>query len=145
MTTLEITEGLTKEHLSYLRRADDVYAIHRDGQNYIGCVKRGTFGDEFSEDKRVLIPVAGNGGEGFYSGANWFPWQTHPFREGDRLSLHWYPDAGTNDYLRDAGLHADKLYLDITRPTSNGRAKSWRYLVDTAVCPDNTARMCRTV
>lgn len=138
----EAIAGLTKEHLSYIRRADDVYAIHTDGQNFLGCVKRGVVGDMFSEDKRVLIPVAGNGADGYYSTAWSFPWQTHPLREGDAISFYWYPDAGTNDYMRDHGLHGDKLYVDISRGEGNKR-RSWRYLVDCSTCPDNSARMCR--
>jgi hypothetical protein len=137
MSTIVSTEGLTKEDVSYLRRADDVYAINIEGQNFLRVVKRGTFGDAFSEDKRVDLPVPGNGKHGYFTSAWEFPWRT--LRAGDRVRLYWYPDANTNELLRQVGLHADVLFLDVAR----GKQEN-RYVAGTSVCADNSARMCRS-
>lgn len=136
--SLTATEGLTREDVSYLRRASDVYAINIEGQNFLRCVKRGDPRDAFSEDKRVDIPVDGNGAHGYFTRAWEFPW--HTLRAGHRVSLYWFPDAWTNRYLTEVGLHADALYVDVTR----GKQRPVRYLVDVGICEDNTARMCRT-
>jgi hypothetical protein len=138
LTDTEIrTEGLTKEDVSYLRRADDVYCVNRDGVNYIGAVKRRDFNDQFSDDKRIEIPVMGNGASGNFTSAWSFPW--HTLRAGDMISFYWYPDANTNELLREVNLHADVLYIDIRR----GK-KSVRYIVSVSVCADNSARMCKS-
>jgi len=138
MSTIVSTEGLTKEDVSYLRRADDVYAINIEGQNFLRAVKRGTFGDAFSEDKRVDIPVPGNGEHGYFTNAWGFPWRT--LRVGERLYLRWYPDAHTNELLRQVNLHADALFMDV----QGAREKRPRsYLVEVQVCAENSARMCR--
>lgn len=138
MSTIVSTEGLTKEDVSYLRRADDVYAINMEGQNFLRVIKRGTYGDAFSEDKRVDIPLGrGNGRHGWFTHAGGFPWRT--LRVGDQVSLYWYPDANTNELLREVGLHADALFVDVQR----GKQMN-RYLVEVGVCADNSARMCRT-
>jgi hypothetical protein len=138
VSTTETSVGvLTREDVSYLRRASDVYVINIDGQNYLRVVKRRDFRDEFSEDKRVDIPVNGNGANGWFTHAHDFPWRT--LRAGDEVRLYWYPDANTNELLRKVGLHADAVYVDVRR------GKTWnRYLVDVSVCSDNSARACRT-
>jgi hypothetical protein len=137
MTTVETTVGvLTREDVSYLRRASDVYAINIDGQNYLRCVKRARWGDQFSEDKRVDIPVQGNGDDGWFVSAYSFPWQT--LHAGNEVRLYWFPDANTNDGLREVGMHADTLYVDVRR------GKAWaRYMAAVSVCPENSARMCK--
>lgn len=139
-TEPEQAVGLTKEDVSYLRRADDVYAINIGGQNYLRCVKRGNSSDAFDDDKRVDIAVDGNGADNWFTSAWQFPWRT--LRVGDKVWLHWYPDAATNEYMREAGLHGDSLYVDITR--GKGRSEQInRYLVANSCSADNTARMCR--
>lgn len=136
--SLTATEGLTREDVSYLRRANDVYVINIEGQNFLRAVKRGDSRDAFSEDKRVDIPVDGNGAHGYFTNAMEFPW--HTLRAGDQVNLHWFPDACTNDLLREVGLHADAVYVDVRR----GQKRPVRYLVDVTVCAENSARMCRS-
>lgn len=136
MSTTVNEVGLTKEGVSYLRRADDVYGINIDGQNYLRVVKRAAFGDAFAEDRRVDIPVEGNGADGYFTSAWNFPWAS--LRAGDRVRLYWWPDANRNEALKEVGLHADALFVDITR----GK-QTHRYVAATQVAPDNSARMCR--
>ena len=136
---LKLVEGLTKEDVSYLRRADSVYAINIEGRNFLRAVKRGDYADAFSEDKRVDIPVSGNGKDHYFTSAWEFPW--HVLRVGDQVYLHWYPDAYTSESLRQVGLHGDALYVDVTRGKQN---RTVRYLVEVGVCADNLARMCRS-
>ena len=138
MSSTEQTVGaLSAEDVSYLRRADDVYAINVGGANYLRVTKRADYRDAFSQDRRVDIPVGGNGADGFFASAWEFPWET--LRTGDVVSFYWYPDAHTSENLRAAGLHGDVLYVDITR----GK-RSARYVAGTSMCPDNSARMCRS-
>jgi hypothetical protein len=61
-------------------------------------------------------------------------------RAGDKVRFHFYPDAHTNQYLRDAGLHGDALKLIVER----GAKKFW-FELSSSHCPDNTARVCQSV
>jgi hypothetical protein len=61
----------------------------------------------------------------------------HTLREGDEITFRFYPDAHSNGYVAQANLHADVLYLDVTR---KGKRFTWE--LDSGVCPDNSARMC---
>jgi hypothetical protein len=134
--TTETVEGLTREDTSYLRRSSDVYAINIEGQNYLRCTRRADPNDAFDTDKRVDIPVGGNGADGYFASAWSFPW--HTLRPGDVVSFNWFPDANTNENLREVGLHADTLYVIVQR----GK-KSAQYMAAVSVCPDNSARMCK--
>lgn len=144
--TLTETRVLTKEDVTYLRRADDMFARHdgdgtdylTDGGNMIGAVKRAPYGDRFAQDITVLIPVNGNGRQGFFTNLHSAESVLRTLRAGDAVSFYWYPDAGTNDYARGAGLHVDHLYLDVTRG-----ARTVRHLASVSVCPENSARMCK--
>lgn len=144
--TLTETRTLTREDVSYLRRADDLFARHDgDGNDYqsaggnmIGAVKRAPYGDQFAHDVTVLIPVGGNGRQGNFTSLYNVESVIRDLRAGDEISFYWYPDAGTNQYARDARLHVDYLYLDVTR----GK-RTRRHLAAVSVCPDNSARMCK--
>lgn len=127
---------LTKDDTRALREASDVYGINIDGQNYLRTVKR-FWGEPERDDIRIDIPVEGNGANGFFTSAWSFPWQT--LRAGDRVYLKWDPDAKTNENLRSVKMHADALFVQITR----GK-KTFEYLAAVSVCPDNSARMCRS-
>ena len=59
-------------------------------------------------------------------------------RTGDFLSLHFRGDANSNDYVKGAGLHADRLDLVIERGD-----KRLVFILAVSVCADNTARMVR--
>lgn len=59
-------------------------------------------------------------------------------RTGDRLAMHWYRDASTNGYMRDRGLHGDRLYLRVYRG-----ANTLTFCIHSQCCEDNTARMIR--
>lgn len=136
MTTLTREPGLSGVDASYLRRASDVYAINIEGQNYLRCVKRADPNDAFDVERRLDIPVEGNGEDGYFTSAYSFPW--HTLRTGTEIRLYWFPDANTNENLRDVGLHADTLYVDVRR------GKTWaRYMVAVSICPENSARMCK--
>jgi len=62
----------------------------------------------------------------------------HALRKGDEIGLRWMADWGTNDYLRNANLHADELHLTVNR----GK-KHYTFVIDRSVTLDNTARMVR--
>lgn len=68
-------------------------------------------------------------------------WQTivKLLRPGDEITLRWR--AGNNNgYLREAGLHADDLYLRVRRGDT---AREMEFLIARSVCRDNSARMVK--
>lgn len=65
----------------------------------------------------------------------------HTLREGDEITFKFAPDYHTNGYISAAGLHADTLCLDVRR---KGKTIA-RWELQSCVCPDNSARMCRGI
>ena len=65
-------------------------------------------------------------------------WQTIValLHTGDVLRLDWIASGGSNQYVTDAGLHADELRLQVER-----RARIMTFSVGHSVTPDNSARM----
>ncbi len=61
-------------------------------------------------------------------------------RIGDVISFQFYPDAHSNQYVKNAGLHADVLYMNVKRGD-----KRFTWKLDCQVCPNNSARMCHNV
>jgi hypothetical protein len=61
-------------------------------------------------------------------------------RVGDEVTFSFYPDAHSNGYVAECNLHADVLYLHVLR---GGKRHTWE--LQTSVCRDNSARMCRGV
>ena len=59
-------------------------------------------------------------------------------RKNDEIRFRWHADHGTNDLLREHGLHADELQLHVTR----GK-QQLTFTVERSTCLDNTARMIR--
>lgn len=60
-------------------------------------------------------------------------------RAGDEIALEFSPDGHSNDYVRTAGLHADVLYLHVYRKGVSHAT----FELESSICPDNSARMCR--
>jgi hypothetical protein len=60
-------------------------------------------------------------------------------RVGDEITFRFSPDGVSNGYTKEAGLHADALYMDVRRK-GNTHA---HYLMATSICPENSARMCQ--
>lgn len=62
-------------------------------------------------------------------------------RAGDSVAFEFYPDAGSNGYCAEAGLHIDRLYLRVRR---NGKDHaSW--CLTSGCSLDNSSRMCRDI
>ncbi len=135
----ENTGTITAQDIALMRRADDVCAHHSDGCNYLAAIKRADHSDPFASDKRVEIAVTGDGVDGNFSYRPELQGLIFGFlRAGDVVRLEWYRNAGTNDYLREANLACDLLYLHVIR----GR-KSYRFLVDESCNQaDSRYRMC---
>lgn len=64
-------------------------------------------------------------------------WRTvaRSLRKGDTVTLVWVA-GNDNEYLADAGLHMDELYLSV---------RNRIYLLTTSACRNNAARMIRRV
>ena len=60
-------------------------------------------------------------------------------RKNDEIRFRWNADYGTNDLLREHGLHADEFQLHVTR----GK-QQYTFTVEQTTCLDNTARMIRS-
>ena len=61
-------------------------------------------------------------------------------RIGDEVTFSFYPDAHSNGYVAMADLHADVLYMHVTR---NDKRQTWE--LDISITPSNSARMCKGV
>jgi hypothetical protein len=55
----------------------------------------------------------------------------------DEITFSFYPDCHSNGYVAAAGLHADCLYLHVTR---KGKRQTWE--LASQVSAPNSARMC---
>lgn len=62
-------------------------------------------------------------------------------RAGDSVVFQFWPDCGTGDYLKAAGLHDDRLSVLVYR---KGRLAA-TFDLEHSVMPENSARMCRRV
>jgi len=137
-------EGLTAQQLKALRSADRLLLLHRDGEGRIDAVR----GRE-PETMRYVIPVSSVidtfGGTYVHDSATESVdlWGGSPqatvvslLRKGDVLELLWKPDAMTNDLLRHANLHGDRVELHVHR----GK-RTLVFALVSHVAADNTARM----
>lgn len=61
----------------------------------------------------------------------------HFLRAGDTLTLGWIRD-NHSDYTREAGIHHDQFYLNVSRGKKN-----YSFLLDVSITPNNSARMVR--
>jgi hypothetical protein len=162
-TTTETTiPTLDRDDLKALRNADTVCFRYHDEVATIECLKRDS--DEFgAKERRRDITVEGvvyngydaDGGRArgaemnygfamFHSAKYTENWRTIVglLRADDTLRLEFRTDDATNGYVKDAGLHADELWLRIERGEGPHRKRLY-FLLDASVCPDNSARMCR--
>jgi hypothetical protein len=63
-------------------------------------------------------------------------------RAGESIAFVFYTDAGSNGYAAAAGLHCDRLLLNVR--DASGRTKAqWQMLM--GISPSNSARMVRDV
>lgn len=139
------TDGLTRELIRDLRKADGFIAQRRHGVTEIRLMM-GRWSEQQTELKVELEFSKDRTGECFaYI-------QSAQFHEGLRTALaslkpgetiwpDFRPDHGTNGYAKEAGLHVDELWLMVT-PKDGNLARRRYYLIDVSVCPDNSARMC---
>lgn len=154
---------LTKTDIAAIRRADDI-CIHLNSRNPNGLVrliKRKRYNAApFETDQEYVLENASvtvetasartvleNGTGEFFSMSGIYHSQGAPvssilktLREGDQIRFSFYPDCHSNAYVASAGLHADCLYLYVTR---NGKRQTWEF--ESSICPANSARMCRGV
>lgn len=152
---------LTAFEIKALRAADDVAFYHReDGSGLIRAIKRADYKVPFSEDRSVeieaqsgfhnyaieegFIPKTAFALVGSYKfGTMTLTTALNMLRSGDRVRLEWSVDGHRNGYVKDAGLHADALYLLIERQ----RGGRWRQVagfeITNGVNPGNSARMIR--
>jgi hypothetical protein len=149
---------IDRDDLKALRTADSIVFRHTPEGSTIECIKRDR--DEFGGlERRRDIAVEGtifagydaDGGRsrgtkmnyGFaHFGSAHYTEQWHTvvqlLRSGDSLRLEFRTDDATNGYVKEAGLHADELYLRVERA-----GKRMYFLLDVSICPSNSARMCK--
>lgn len=152
---------LTAFEVKALRASDDVAFFHQaDGKGVMRAIKRADYRVPFSEDKTVEIEAQSgfrnyaieDGFEpetafalvsNFKFGTMTLRTALDALRAGDRVRLEWSVDGHRNGYIKDAGLHADALYLLVERQ----RGGRWRqvagYEIASGVNPGNSARMVR--
>lgn len=141
---------LTAQDLRIIRSANDL-AVHLNELHPGGLVRfileRVSGGD--NKEYTLPIPVTLYSGEkvttsnfaliGLYK----YGWSSAYsafalLKPGDNISLQFYPNALTNATMVKANLYGDGLYLHVTR----GK-KHFSFLINTSVCPENSARMCQ--
>lgn len=156
---------LTKEDVYAIRHADDicVHLTAKHPKGLVRLIKRKPYynAKPFETDQEhelhatVAMDNAWKHGPMVESGAVqcfamagiYHEQQTHvssvlkTLRVGDELRFRFYPDAHTTQYGEELGLHGDSLYLDVYR---DGKRKAC-FELETSMCPDNSARMCRGV
>lgn len=155
---------LTKDDIHAIRHADSV-CVHlntRNPKGLIRLIKRKPYNAKpFETDQEHVLPAtaamdnAWKHQELVESGAIQcfaMAWIFHSqqchvssvlktLRVGDELRFRFYPDAHTTQYGEELGLHGDVLYLDVYR---DGKPHA-RWELESSMCPDNSARMCRGV
>lgn len=158
--------ALSKDDIDAIRKADDL-VVHLGTGNDNFCkgmvrlIKRKPFrpkpfetdteyvlenvkvGMETAEGNRAL----GEGKAKCFAMIGIYPNQRTPawsilstLKVGDEVTFSFWPDAHSNKYVDDADLHADALYMHVTR---KGKRQSWE--LDISICPNNSARMCQGV
>jgi hypothetical protein len=164
-TTLETTVELgtlTKTDIVALRQCDRaIFKTDRNStQGLIRCVKKtktkGPFDDgerEHTIDCEARGTVYGQDGladckslrdtgrrafallHNYKHDAHTFGTFAALVRPGDAIRLKWC-GSGSNQYEKNAGLHHDSLTVEVKR----GKHR-FAFLLDSCVCPDNSARM----
>lgn len=156
MTTTTIPT-LDRDDLKALRNADAVCFRIYQGVPAIECIKKDH--DEFGGlERRRDITVEGSINHAYWSheerveftsafcmfGSARFTEQwktvTELLRVGDTLKIEFRGDHGTNGLCKDAGLHADELYLRVERGEGTNRKRLW-FLLESQVSLSNSARM----
>lgn len=111
----------------------------REREHLIECEARGNvYGDNGLTDCHALRDT----GRRAFALLQNYNHDAHPFgtfaalaRPGDIVRLKWC-GSGSNQYEKDAGLHHDSLTVEVRR----GKHR-FAFLLDSSVCPDNSARM----
>jgi len=150
--------ALTKIDVAAMKKADRIVFRHYRGESQIEAIKEADERNPFEQvrivacsakfvdysDRKVFGPALDT-----FTG---FEMKMHPgydeewltivslLREGDELTLVWKRDAGSCQNFKDAGLHGDSLSLAVKRGE-----KTLTFFIESSVCPDNTARMIKSV
>lgn len=163
MTQATIIEGLTRDDITALRKADTISFVLSPATSYIACSFNGADGKEqsrreinvehhlatYDNEKGARKPLAEVAVCHYFmaTSKNDELWQTiaSVLRTGDCVSLLWLRSAMTNNYMREAGLFGDRLDLLVERKNNKpgSRTKRLRFTLATQCCQDNTARMIR--
>jgi hypothetical protein len=143
---------LTAQDIKALRTCDDVlYRYNRAGSvSCIEAIKRKSPSSVWEQTYDVLVTTTSTSYQddmqvksAFASMGNYkyspspLPTVLGLLHVGDTLTVHLVA-ANNHGYLDTAGLYCDMLYLHITRGS-----KVLCFLLDTSICPDNSARMCK--
>jgi hypothetical protein len=150
------TEGtITKELLDAWKKADDYVGVRiEDGKATINLSAKvkAPKGYENTYDNSVRVsfnsfPAYVNGhktGKAYFADArytfvsdNWDALRMI-LRVGDKVTFN--ADENNNQYMRDAGLHNDQLYVSVIR---NDKQILSRFVIRSSQCPDNSARAIR--
>lgn len=152
---------LTKDDITAFRKADDL-CVHLDKSGpCVRLIKRKAYDAKpFETDIEYLVTSAGvemygyRNKDALANGARCFAMvrfyhdQFTPesatvktLKAGDEIIFEFHPDRHTNGYVAAAGLHADCMMLRVRRDGKT--VANWE--LETTICPDNTARMCRGV
>jgi len=149
---------LTKIDVAAMKKADHIVFRHVRGESQIEAIKEADERNPFEQvrvvacsakfvdysDRKVFSSALDTftGFEMFHTPNYNEEWTTiiGLLREGDELTLVWTRDGFTCQNHKDAALHGDRLSLAVQRGE-----KTMRFHLETRVCPDNSARMIKSV
>lgn len=148
---------LTKLDIAALRHADSLVVTHAPGRHIVDLVKnnRPSEKDPFATEirHRLDVPTSVYADGKDRSDATCFAMVSlyrfgghaesvlKTLRVGDEISFQFYPDAHSNIAMARLRLHGDVLKLIVKR---NGFSFA-EFDLQTSVCPENSARMCKNV
>lgn len=157
MVTNETAIRITSEQAKALRKADSLVFHFNNGEHYIRAIKEDK--DEFGvREREVRIDVQGrvevygrykhNLGEVEQCSEVCTHAQMDKniqtafagIRKDDIVYLRWIAN-NNNQYLDNAGLYQDYLYLQVHRGGMNSNVKE--YFIATSITPNNSAKMCK--
>lgn len=139
---------ITKNDIKAMKQADKVcFEVHA-GIGRIRCIKEIQDPYVYEVEYGIEMPYFADnfGPDKFDSAFHMFfcakhtpYWQTILtfIRVNDSLSLRWHVD-NNNGYIKDAGLHCDELFLEVTRNETR-----FLFFLASSITPGNSARMVK--
>jgi hypothetical protein len=151
MTTTAIQgHAISRDDVRMLKAAASVVYRSKDGESYIQVNNKDNDVEPHIIPCTTLVSnhdgslgevIGCDYGEAHLSYSHEYMTRVNCMQAGDVLTLNWIA-CNDNNYMKQAGLHADELHLRIER-MKDGKRKRYDFHVTTQVCPNNSVKMIR--